>query len=80
MDNHSQIMLLIENARPVNESRDISVFLANFPILVVAVTINIWVGVHLGKMQDTSFNKIIVCDCVVNILSMLFDTFYINAP
>ena len=78
--NHSQIMLLIENARPVNESRDISVFLANFPILVVAVTVNIWVGVRIRKMQDNRINKIIVCDCVVNILSMLFDTFYINAP
>ena len=78
--NHSQIMLLIDDTRPVNESINSLLFLANFPLLVVAVIVNIWVGVRIGTKEDYRINKIIVCDCVVNALSMLFDTLYINAP
>ena len=55
-------------------------FFASFPILVLAVSVNIWAGLVIGKKDNTGINKLIVCDCVANALQMLFDTFYINSP
>ena len=79
--NYSEMVILAdENTQIVNEPRDNIIFIASFPILVLAVTVNIWAGLVIGKKDDTGINKIIVCDCVVNALSMLLDTFYINSP
>ena len=81
LSNDSEMVILAdENTKIVNEPRDNFIFLARFPILVLAVTVNIWAGLVIGKKDDTGINKIIVCDCVVNALSMSLDTFYINSP
>ena len=78
--NLSKMVLLEDNTQIVNEPRDMFVFIASFPILVVAVVVNIWAGMVISQKDDTRINKIIVCDCGVNALSMLFDTLFFNAP
>ena len=78
--NQSQLVFLGDSSQVMNEPRDITFFLATLPILVVAVTVNIWAGVEIGRKENTGINNLIVWDCVINALSMSFDTFYINSP
>ena len=78
--NHSQSGLLIDNTEIVNEPRNGYVFVTNFPLLIVAITSNIWAGSVIGKKERSGINNIIICDCFVNALTMLFNTFYVQSP
>ena len=78
--NHSQLVILIDDTKVMNEPRDIFFFFASIPLLVIAVTVNLWAGWAIARKERTGIHNIIVCDCVVNVLTMAFDTFYIDAP
>ena len=78
--NHSQLVFLTEDTQLVNEHRDIYFFCVSIPILIATVTVNVWAGLTIGSKEGTGINSIIVCDCVVNALSMTFDTLYVNSP
>ena len=78
--NNSQLVILTEETQVMNEHRDICIFFVTIPLLIAAVTVNVWAGVKIGGKEGTGINSIIFWDCVVNALSMTFDTLYIISP
>ena len=78
--NQNQNGLVIDNTEIVNDPTDIYVFVTNFPLLIVAITSNIWAGSVIRKKERTGINNIIICDCFINTLTMFFNTFYVQSP
>ena len=78
--NESQTGLVFDTTELVNDPRDVYVFVTNFPLLIVAIIVNVWAGSVIGKKERSGINNIIICDCFVNILTMFFNTFYVQSP
>ena len=59
----------------VNVERAMVYLYANISFTVVTFVINLWAGFSILKKERTRIHDLIVCDCVVNVVSSLHNSF-----
>ena len=57
--------------RPVNQPRPLSFLWVNIPVSLLSVAANSWAAASILKADKTALNKFIVCDCFLNIFTVL---------
>ena len=59
----------------VNEAKARVYLFANILIALLTFAINLWAGFSILRKERTGINSLIVCDCVVNVVSSLHSSF-----
>ena len=71
----TQLILNETETKDVNQPKDTFYLMANVPICLVTLVVNIWAVVIIRKKEKTGIHKLIICDCIVNVMSMADGTF-----
>ena len=59
----------------VNETKPMVFFVANIPIFLATFAINVWASNCILQRERTGLNRLVVCDCVLNVVSSLHSAF-----
>ena len=73
--NFSQQIIEVHDMEIINQPRASAYLWANIPIVLFTLIINCCAVVVIGKKEQNGINKLIVGDCVVNVVVILVMTF-----
>ena len=73
------LVLYYTSADQVNATKGKVFLVANISVTVVTFAINLWAGLSILKKEKTRLHFLIVCDCVVNIVSCV-QTSFLQSP
>ena len=68
-------VLNVTETRTVNQPKDIAYLMANIPIFVAALLVNISTISIIRRKEKTGIHKLIIFDCIANVISMAHGIF-----
>ena len=68
-------VLNVTETRTVNQPKDIAYLMANIPIFVAALLVNISTISIIRRKEKTRIHKLIIFDCIANVISLAHGIF-----
>ena len=68
----ANLTLSVHSSQTVNET-SVVYLLANIPLLVATITINLWVVTVIQKKEKSRINRLIIWDCFTGVYNLCYN-------